>query len=201
MKLKNINLSLLMTFIKVGLFTFGGGYAMISLIDSECVKKRKWITSDELMDVTAIAESTPGPIAINCATYVGYKQAGFWGSLVSTFGIVFPSFLIMYIVSMFLDHFMEIALVADAFKGIKVAVGILILDAGIKMFQNMRKQMKNQGKKLPFFFALCGFILMLIINIFALNFSTIYLILIAGVFGFICFREGGTPQKQGGKAE
>lgn len=189
-----------MTFMKVGLFTFGGGYAMISLIDSECVEKRKWITSDELMDVTAIAESTPGPIAINCATYVGYKQAGFGGSLISTFGIVFPSFLIMYIVSMFLDHFMEIVLVANAFKGIKVAVGILILDAGIKMFQNMRKQMKTQGKKLPFVFALCGFLAMLIINIFALKFSTIYLILIAGAFGFLCFRKGA-PKKQGGNAE
>lgn len=201
MKLKNINLRLLLTFMKVGLFTFGGGYAMISLIDSECVEKRKWITSDELMDVTAIAESTPGPIAINCATYVGYKQAGFSGSLISTFGIVSPSFLIMYIVSMFLDHFMEIALVANAFKGIKVAVGILILDAGIKMFQNMRKHMKKQGKKLPFVFALCGFISMLIINIFALNFSTIYLILIAGAFGFVCFCKGGAPQKQGGNAK
>lgn len=194
----NLKLDLLLTFMKVGLFTFGGGYAMISLINNECVEKKKWITSDELMDVTAIAESTPGPIAINCATYVGYAQAGFWGSLISTFGIVFPSFIIMYIISMFLDNFMEIILIANAFKGIKVAVGILILDAGVKMFQNMRQKIKKQGQKLPCVFVVCGFIAMLIIDIFTLKFSTIYLIMIAGVLGFLCFREGGDPQKQGG---
>lgn len=193
-----LKLDLLLTFMKVGLFTFGGGYAMISLINSECVEKNKWITSDELMDVTAIAESTPGPIAINCATYVGYAQAGFCGSLISTFGIVFPSFLIMYIISIFLDNFMEITIIANAFKGINVAVGILILDAGIKMFKNMRKKMKKQGQKLPFVFIACGFIAMLIIDIFTLKFSTIYLIMIAGVLGFLCFRKGGDPQKQGG---
>lgn len=201
MRNKNIRLSLLLTFMKVGLFTFGGGYAMIALIDSECVEKKEWITSDELMDVTAIAESTPGPIAINCATYVGYKQAGFWGSLIATFGIVFPSFMIMYIVSMFLDHFMGIPLIASAFKGIKVAVGILILSAGIKMLQNMWKQMKKQGKKLPLIFAVCGFAVMLIIDIFTLKFSTIYLILIAGALGFLLFRKSGVPQKQGGDTQ
>ncbi len=197
MKNKNIWLSLLQTFMKVGLFTFGGGYAMIALIDSECVDKKEWITSDELMDVTAIAESTPGPIAINCATYVGYKQAGFWGSLIATFGIVFPSFMIMYIVSMFLDHFLEISIIASAFKGIKVAVGILILSAGIKMLQKMIRQMKKQGKKLPLVFMVCGFLVMLIIDIFTLDFSTFYLILIAGALGFLLFRKGGAIKKRG----
>jgi len=182
---------------KIGLFTFGGGYAMIALIDSECVEKNKWITSDELMDVTAIAESTPGPIAINCATFVGYKQAGFWGSLIATFGIVFPSFMVMYIVSMFLKQYIEIPLIANAFKGIKVAVSILILGAGMKMFQKMWKQMKKQGKKLPLLFVLCGFALMLIIDIFTLRFSTIYLIMIAGIFGFLLFRKGGAAKRQG----
>ncbi len=201
MKNKNIMLSLLLTFMKVGFFTFGGGYAMIALIDSECVEKKKWITSDEMMDVTAVAESTPGPIAINAATYVGYKQAGFWGSLIATFGIVFPAFLIMYIVSMFLGHFMEIPLIASAFKGIKVAVGILILSAGIKMLKRMWKKMKKQGKKLPLVFAVCGFAAMLIIDIFALEFSPFYLILIAGALGFLSFRKGGVPKNQGGDTQ
>lgn len=195
---KKITVDILLTFMKVGLFTFGGGYAMIALIDSECVEKKKWINSDELMDVTAIAESTPGPIAINCATYVGYKQAGLWGSLIATFGIVFPSFVIMYIVSMFLDHVMEISFIANAFNGIKVAVGVLILSAGLKMLQKLRGNMKKQGKKLPLIFSVCGFGLMLIIDIFGLKFSTIYLILIAGSFGFLLFREGGSSHKQGG---
>ena len=82
---------LFLTFSKIGAFTFGGGYAMISLLDHECVEKRQWITSDELMDVTVIAESTPGPIAINCATYTGYIQAGISGSVAATLGIVLPS--------------------------------------------------------------------------------------------------------------
>jgi len=197
MKKKTI-VDLLLTFMKVGLFTFGGGYAMIALIDSECVEKKKWISSDELLDVTAIAESTPGPIAINCATYVGYKQAGFLGSLIATFGIVFPSFVIMYIISMFLNQIMEISVIANAFKGIKVAVGVLILSAGLKMLQKLLANMKKQRKKLPLVFSACGFGLMFIIDIFELKFSTIYLILIAGVSGFILFREGGSSYKQGG---
>ena len=93
---KNILLDLLLTFMKIGFFTFGGGYAMISMIENNCVEKKKWISHDDMMNVTVIAESTPGPIAINCATFVGYRQAGFLGSLIATLGIVLPSFVVIF---------------------------------------------------------------------------------------------------------
>ncbi len=137
---KNILLDLLLTFIKIGLFTFGGGYAMISMIEHSCVEKKKWITHDDMMNITVIAESTPDPIAINCATFVGYRQAGFSGALISTLGIVLPSFAVIYAVSMFFDHLLEIAVIAYAFKGIKIAVGILILDAAFTMIRKMQKK-------------------------------------------------------------
>ena len=89
-------LELFLTFFKIGLFTFGGGYAMISIIEDNCVERKKWITHEEMMDVTVIAESTPGPIAINCATFVGYRQAGILGAAIATVGMVTPSFFILY---------------------------------------------------------------------------------------------------------
>ncbi|WP_201769325.1 chromate transporter [Synergistes jonesii] len=136
----NLLLDLFLTFAKVGLFTFGGGYAMIALIENTCVEKKQWITHDEMMTITVVAESTPGPIAINCATYVGYKQKGFVGALIATVGMILPSFCIIFVISKFLDHFLEITWIAHAFQGIKIAVGILILDAAIKMLQKMQKK-------------------------------------------------------------
>ena len=133
-------MELFFTFVKIGLFTFGGGYAMISMIENNCVEKKAWITHDEMMDVTVIAESTPGPIAINCATFTGYKKAGFLGALAATLGIVVPSFIVIFLISMFLDNFLEITIVANAFKGIKVGVGLLILDAAITMINKMHKK-------------------------------------------------------------
>lgn len=121
----NILFDLFLTFAKIGLFTFGGGYAMISLIENSCVEKKGWITHDEMMNVTVIAESTPGPIAINCATFVGYKQKGLIGAIAATIGMVLPSFCIIFLISMFLDNFLEIAWIAHAFVGIKIAVGNL----------------------------------------------------------------------------
>ena len=126
-------LDLFFTFFKIGLFTFGGGYAMLSLIENACVSKKEWITHDEMMDITVIAESTPGPIAINCATYVGMKKKGIPGALAATLGVVLPSFIIILAISFFLDRFLEIKWVASAFQGIKIAVGILIVDAAVKM--------------------------------------------------------------------
>ena len=134
-----ILLDLFLTFAKVGLFTFGGGYAMIALIEDACVSKKAWITHDDMMNVTVIAESTPGPIAINCATFVGYKQKGLPGAAAATLGIVLPSFLIIFLISSFLENFLEIAWIANAFKGIRIAVGLLILDAGLKMVKKMPK--------------------------------------------------------------
>ena len=142
-------MELFFTFVKIGLFTFGGGYAMISMIENNCVEKKAWITHDEMMDVTVIAESTPGPIAINCATFTGYKKAGFLGALVATLGIVVPSFIVIFLISMFLDNFLEITIVANAFKGIKVGVGLLILDAAITMINKMQK--KKLSRLIRFF--------------------------------------------------
>ncbi len=125
---------------------------MIALIENACVEEKKWITHDEMMNVTVIAESTPGPIAINCATFVGYKQKGFWGAIAATIGVVLPSFIIIYLIALYFNKFLEISLIANAFQGIKIAVGILILDAGINMF----KKMKNKSF-LPCCIWLCNF--------------------------------------------
>ena len=184
-----ILLDLFLTFAKIGLFTFGGGYAMISVIDSICVDKKKWITHDEMMDVTVIAESTPGPISVNCATFVGFKQAGLLGGVMATLGVILPSFAIIYIISMFLDNFLEIAIIANAFKGIKIGVGILIVDAGVTMLQKMKKNV------LPCVILVCSVIVMLLVDIFSLNFSSISLMLIAAAVGFVCYLTG----KAGGK--
>lgn len=184
--------TLFLTFAKIGLFTFGGGYAMISIIENICVEQKKWITHDEMMDVTVIAESTPGPIAINCATYVGYKQRGIWGAIAATFGVVLPSFIIIYLISVFLDNFLEISWIANAFKGIRVAVGILILDAGINMYVKMKK------KPVPFAIMGCAFAAMLLISIFAWNFSSIFLMLIAAVVSLVIYIiQGASSGKDG----
>ena len=133
-------LKLFLTFFRIGLFTFGGGYAMIAVIDSICVEKKQWITHDEMMNITVIAESTPGPIAINCATYVGYKKKKIPGAIAATIGVVLPSLIIIYLISLFLDRFLEITWVASAFKGIKLAVGILIVDAAVRMIKKTEKK-------------------------------------------------------------
>ena len=136
---------LFFSFMKVGLFTFGGGYAMISVITDTCVEKKQWLTEDEMMDLTVVAESTPGPIAINCATYVGYKMAGMTGAVLATLGIVLPSFVILYIISMFLEHFLEYPVIAAACRGIKIGVSLLILDAGLMMLKKMKKKPKTSS--------------------------------------------------------
>ena len=177
----NLLLDLFLSFAKIGLFTFGGGYAMIALIENTCVEKKQWITSDEMMNITVIAESTPGPIAINCATWVGYKQNGFSGALSATAGMILPSFCIIFAISKYLDHFLEITWIANAFQGIKIAVGILILDAGIRMFRKMPK------KPLPRAFLFCTFAAMLLINIFSIRISSIVLLLAAGLVSLIIF--------------
>ena len=187
----NILLDLFLTFAKVGLFTFGGGYAMISLIENSCVEKKGWFTHDEMMNVTVIAESTPGPIAINCATFVGYKQKGMIGAIAATIGIVLPSFCIIFLISMFLDNFLEIAWIAHAFMGIKIAVGILILDAAIKMIRKMQK------KPIPLTIMACAFLAMLLIDIFALHVSSITLMLIAAVISLAIFLTTRNTGKAG----
>lgn len=188
----NILFDLFLTFAQIGVFTFGGGYAMIAMIENHCVERKKWISQDEMMNVTVIAESTPGPIAINAATFVGYKQAGFLGAVIATLGIVLPSFLIIFAISSLLDHFLEITVIASAFKGIKIAVGILILDAAITMIRKMHK------KLLPRVIMFCSFAAMLLINIFAWNFSSISLMLIAAAVSLTIFCIKGAPDQKGG---
>ncbi len=174
-------IDLFFTFAQIGMFTFGGGYAMISLIENACVENKKWITHDEMMTVTVIAESTPGPIAINCATFVGYKKGKIFGAIAATLGMIIPSFVIIYAISRFLNHFLEITWVANAFKGIKIAVGILIVDAAIKMLKKMKKKTMQIGM---FIFAVVS---MTIINLFALNISSMVLMLVAAVIGMLVF--------------
>ena len=188
----NIILDLFLTFAKIGLFTFGGGYAMISMIENICVERKQWITHDDMMNVTVIAESTPGPIAINCATFVGYRQKGIAGAVVATIGMVLPSFVIIFLISIFLDNFLEIPLIANAFKGIKIAIGILILDAAVIMIKKMPK------KPVPRIIMFCSFAAMLLINIFSWSFSTIRLMLVAAVVSLVIFlRQGAFTQKGG----
>ena len=188
----NILLDLFLTFAKIGLFTFGGGYAMIAMIENNCVEQKKWITHDEMMNITVIAESTPGPIAINCATFTGYKKAGLVGALTATLGMIIPSFVIIYLISMFLDNFLELTIIANAFKGIKIAVGLLILDAAITMIKKMHK------KKLPRTIMACSCIVMLCINIFAWKFSSISLMLVAAAVSLTIFILNGAPEQKGG---
>ena len=188
----DILLDLFLTFAKIGVFTFGGGYAMISVIEDNCVERKKWITHDDMMNMTVIAESTPGPIAINCATFTGYKKAGVMGAFVATLGMAIPSFVIIYLISMFMDNFLELTIVANAFKGIKVGVGILILDVGITMIKKMQK------KKLQVIIMICACIVMLSINIFAWNFSSISLMLIAAAVSLTIFILNGAPEQKGG---
>lgn len=174
-------LELFLTFSKIGLFTFGGGYAMIPLIENICVGKKKWITHEEMMNITVIAESTPGPIAINCATYVGLKRKGVPGAVAATFGVVLPSFLIILLISFFLDRFLEIKWIASAFRAIKIAVGILIIDAAIKML------LKTKTEPLPMIIIIVSFILMMLINIFSLHISTIVMMLTAAAVGLVVY--------------
>ena len=174
-------LELFLTFAKIGLFTFGGGYAMISLIEDICVEKKKWITHDQMMNVTVVAESTPGPIAINCATYVGFLRHGFSGALVATIGVVLPSFVIIFCISRFLDRFLEIPVIASAFKGIKLAVGLLILNAGL----NMRKKMKKTPLSTGILVTALG--ILLLSAFLGRSFSSLALMVLAGLFSLSQF--------------
>lgn len=178
--LKNC-LSLFLSFFKIGLITFGGGYAMIAIIESELVEKKRWIEKNEFLDVIAIAESTPGPIAINSATYIGYKRGGFLGSLFATLGVVTPSFIIIFAISFIFEKFLSLQYVTYAFNGIQACVAFLILSAGIKMFKGLPKT--------PFNIILFSITtaLMVVLDLLAISFSSIYYILIGGVVGVVVY--------------
>ena len=177
----SILLAIFLSMLKIGCFAFGGGYAIIALLENEFISKRKWIDHDEFLDVVAIAESTPGPIAINVATYIGYKLKGFVGAVVATVGMCLPSFIIMYIVSLFYEQFMEITLVAAAFKGIQICVVYLIASAGLKMLKKMKKTPQN----IIVFSVTC--IGMILCTLFDVHISSVWFILAAGILGLSIF--------------
>lgn len=186
----SVLIELFMTFAKIGLFTFGGGYAMLSLIEDICVEKKNWITHDEMMNITVIAESTPGPIAINCATYVGYKKGKLPGAILATLGVAVPSFVIIFVISMFLEGFLEIAWIAHAFQGIKLAVGILILDAALKMIRKMPK------KRLQIGILIAAFAVILLINVLKLHLSSIVVMIAAASISVAFFLAGERRRKE-----
>ena len=177
------------TFFKIGAFTFGGGYAMIPVIEEICVEKNQWITHEDMINVTVIAESTPGPIAINCATFVGYKRAKFWGAVAATLGVVLPSFIVIYIISLFFNNLLEFSIITNAFRGIKIGVGLLIINAGINMGKKIPK------KPLQMVILGVSIALMLAASFFAFDLSTIVMIVAAGIIGLSLF----ALQQKGGK--
>lgn len=183
-------LSLFLTMLKIGLFTFGGGYAMIALLENEFVAKKKWLGKDEFLDIAAIAESTPGPIAINAATYIGYKNTGIIGSMIATLGICIPSFVIIYAISLFFDAFLSLTLVAYAFKGIQICVVYLILTAGLKILKQMKKTVFN------IIIISITLICMVVFSLFAVKFSTIFYILLSGACGVAVYLLGKIRKKK-----
>ena len=181
---------LFINMLKIGLFTFGGGYAMIHLLENEFVSKKKWIEEDEFMDLVAIAESTPGPIAINCSTYIGYKKEKVLGAVLATLGMCIPSFTIIFFISLFFNQFLSIGWVASAFKGIQVCVVFLILSAGVKMLKKMKKKPFNLIVMSATFLCMVAF------GVFAVSFSSIFHILISGFVGLLIYLIGYFKSKK-----
>ncbi len=179
-KLKDI-LGLFLTMMKIGLFTFGGGLSMISLFEHEFVEKKKYLDSTEFLNIVAIAESTPGPIAINSSTYIGYKKAGVLGALFATLGVCIPSFAIIFVISLFFNNFIEIEYVAYAFNGIQACVIFLILSAGVKLFLKSKKSLFN------ILVISVTVACMITLSLLSVSFSSIFYILIFGVLAFVIY--------------
>jgi len=169
---KNLLFPLFVTFFKIGAFTFGGGYAMIPIIHREIAENRKWLSDDDILDIIAVSESTPGPIAINSATFVGYKVAGFWGAFFSTFAVVLPSFVIISLISYLLKEFSSIKAVSYAFFGIRAAVLALLLRALWLMYSKCPKN------AISYFIIALSFILSAFFDI-----NLIFVIIICALFG------------------
>lgn len=165
---------LFITFFKIGAFTFGGGWAMISIIQREAVEEHAWVSDDDILDIVAIAESTPGPIAINSATFVGYKVCGFWGSFFATLGVVLPSFVIIFIISNVLKEFRGIKAVEYAFYGIRAGVLALIIKTLFTMFKKVKKG------ALPYILMALSFSLVVIFDI-----NIFIVIILSGILGLV----------------
>lgn len=180
---KNLG-TLFFTFFKIGLFTFGGGYAMIALLEEEFIQRRKWLDKDEFLDMTAIAESTPGPVAINSATYLGYKLAKVPGAATATVAVCLPSFLIIYAISLFFEQFTQLTVIASAFKGIQVCVIYLIFSAGVRMLKALDKSPFATGVLAAVMLVMVGF------SLAGVSVSSILLILLSGAAGVAAWLIG-----------
>ena len=176
--------TLFFTFFKIGLFTFGGGYAMIALLEEEFIQRRRWLDKDEFLDMTAIAESTPGPVAINSATYLGYKLAKVPGAATATVAVCLPSFLIIYAISLFFEQFTQLTVIANAFKGIQVCVIYLIFSAGVRMLQALDRSLFSSGVLLSVFLAMTS------LSLAGISVSSILLILLSGAAGVAAWLLG-----------
>ena len=176
--------TLFFTFFKIGLFTFGGGYAMIALLEEEFIQRRKWLGKDEFLDMTAIAESTPGPVAINSATYLGYKLAKVPGAATATVAVCLPSFLIIYAISLFFEQFTQLTVIANAFKGIQVCVIYLIFSAGVRMLKALDKSPFATGVLAAVMLVMVG------LSLAGVSVSSILLILLSGAAGVAAWLIG-----------
>jgi len=176
--------TLFFTFFKIGLFTFGGGYAMIALLEEEFIQRRKWLDKDEFLDMTAIAESTPGPVAINSATYLGYKLAKVPGAATATVAVCLPSFLIIYAISLFFEQFTQLTVIANAFKGIQVCVIYLIFSAGVRMLKALDKSPFATGVLSAVMLVMVG------LSLAGVSVSSILLILLSGAAGVAAWLIG-----------
>ena len=176
--------TLFFTFFKIGLFTFGGGYAMIALLEEEFIQRRKWLDKDEFLDMTAIAESTPGPVAINSATYLGYKLAKVPGAATATVAVCLPSFLIIYAISLFFEQFTQLTVIANAFKGIQVCVIYLIFSAGVRMLIALDKSPFATGVLAAVMLVMVG------LSLASVSVSSILLILLSGAAGVAAWLIG-----------
>lgn len=172
----NTTLQLFLTFLKIGAFTFGGGYAMIPLIQKEVVENKKWLSDKDVSDVIAIAETTPGPIAINAATFVGYKANGTKGSLAATIGVVIPSFFIIVLIAIAFQRYMQYEIVSNAFWGLRLAVIVLMAKALITMIRQCPKNIVSYS---------VAFIALVLVGIFRIN--VLFVILGAALLGIIYY--------------
>ena len=182
--------TLFFTFFKIGLFTFGGGYAMIALLEEEFIQRRKWLDKDEFLDMTDIAESTPGPVAINSATYLGYKLAKVPGAATATVAVCLPSFLIIYAISLFFEQFTQLTVIANAFKGIQVCVIYLIFSAGVRMLKALDKSPFATGVLAAVMLVMVG------LSLAGVSVSSILLILLSGAAGVAAWLIGRRKEGQ-----
>lgn len=167
------------TFCRIGGLTFGGGYAMLPMIQKEIVENKKWATEDEVVDYYAVGQCTPGVIAVNTATFIGYKTKGILGGIVATLGVIFPSLIIIMIIASFLQNFAQFEIVKHAFAGIRVAVVALIVSSVIKLWKSSVKDYIGAA------LALIAFFLGAIIKI-----SPIYIVIGAAIVGILTKGRG-----------